>query len=302
LIATYKFPNLDYLQEDADCFTDWVNSTNASKDEMNTQVKNWKQFGKTNDIDGQTACVQKVKAIQTAAGNGLTYNYDLLHVLLNSYKSMNAFAEIAAMLAPVVKGSASGNIYLQQQLALAYNKLNQREEAEQLLLAITDKFGADPETNGLLGAVYKGMMDDNKNDEVLYPVYYKKAVEAYLAGFEADPRDFYPGINALTLMFYSDTQDERFNKFMPLVTYAVERLLNTKTKDYWTQATALELAVLDMNAAKAKEYLASALFCNPDGWMKKTTADNLQKIYNKAATIKSKDDISWLPDIIKRLR
>ena len=301
LITAYKFPNLDYLQEDAASFTDWVKSTNASKEELSAQVKNWKQSYKENNTDAQKDCIQKVKAIEIAEGNGLKYNYDLMHVLLDSYKSMGAFTEITSMLAPVVNSSVTGNVFLQQQLALAYNKIKQREDAEKILLSIIDKYGNDPETNGLLGAVYKGMMDDNKNDDLMHQEYLAKAVEAYLGGFEADPRDYYPGINALTLMFLSEQPDERFNKFIPLVTYAAERQLAGKTKDYWVQATALELAVLDMNAAKAKQYLAAAIFCNPDGWMKTTTAGNLQKIYDKAILTKNKDDIPWLPDVIKRL-
>ncbi len=301
LITTYKFPNLDYLQEDAASFTDWVKSTNASKDELGAQVKNWKQAGKENNADGQKDAVQKVKAIEIAEGSGLKYNYDLLHVLLDSYKSMGAFAEIARMLSPVVNGAVTENVFLQQQLAFAYNKIKQREDAEKILLAIIDKYGTDSETNGLLGAVYKGMMDDNITDDLLHQEYLTKAADSYLAGFEADPRNFYPGINALTLMFLSEQADARFNRFMPVVTYAAERQLASKTKDYWVQATMLELAVLDLDAAKAKQYLGGALFCNPDGWMKTTTAGNLQKIYDKAILTKSKEDMAWLQETIKRL-
>ena len=247
LITNYKFPNLDYLQEDADCFTDWVKSTNASKEELANQVKNWKQSGKEKNAAAQKQCIQNVKAIEIAEGNNLKYKYDLLYMLLKTYRSMGAFPEIKSMLEPVVKGASQENTYLQQQLAMAYHKSGQSEDAEQILLSIINKYGADPETNGLLGAVYKGMMDANKNDDLLQQEYLRKAVETYLDGFEADPRDFYPGINALTLMFLGGEPDERFNKFMPLVTYAVERLLASKAKDYWVQATALELAALAMN-------------------------------------------------------
>jgi hypothetical protein len=301
LITNYKFPDLDYLQEDANCFADWVKSINTSKDQLNAEVKNWKQFGKDKNTAAQLQCIQNVKAIETAEGNNLKSSFDILYVLLRSYRSMGAFREIANMLEPVVKGVSQDNIYLQQQLAMAYYKSGRSEEAEQILLSIINKYGAEPETNGLLGSVYKGMMDANINDDLLQQEYLKKAIEAYLDGFEADPRYFYPGINALTLMFLGDVPDDRFNKFMPLVTYAVERLLSAKEKDYWVQATALELAVLDMNAAKAKGQLAASLFCNPDDWMKATTAGNLQKIYNKAILAKSSNDLAWLSDMIKRL-
>ncbi len=301
LIAKYRFPDLDYLEEEADCFADWVKSANESKSQMAAEVKNWKQFDKEKNATAQEQCIQNVKAIELAESKNLTSNYDLLYVLLKNYRSMGAFAEIARMLEPVVSGASQDNIYLQQQLAMAYYKSGKLEEAEQLLLTVINKYGADPETNGLLGSVYKGMMDLNTTDDLLHHEYLRKAVETYLNGFESDPRYFYPGINALTLMFLGDLHDPRFDKFMPLVMYAVERLLPSKGKDYWVQATALELAVLDMNAGKARDYLASALFCNPDEWMKETTQRNLQKIYAKAIETKKAEDLAWLLAIVNRL-
>ena len=87
-------------------------------------------------------------------------------------------------------------------MAFAYNKIGKRNEAEAILKPITDQYGADPETNGLLGAAYKGLMDDNKNDPDLSAEYHRQAVDAYIDGFESDPRNYYPGINALTLMYF----------------------------------------------------------------------------------------------------
>ena len=301
LIPNYKFPDLDYLQQDADSFTDWVKSTNESKNELLAHLKDWRQFEKENNAAGKQACIEKVKATEEAEGKNLKYKYDLLYVLLRVYKSMGAFKEIVHLLKPVIDGPPQDNIYLQQQLAMAYYKSGQSEEAEQRLLAIIEMYGAEPETNGLLGSVYKGMMDINKNDDLLCQQYRARAIDTYLDGFEADPRYFYPGINALTLMFLSDEADPRFIKFLPLVSYAVERLLSSKQKDYWVQATALELAALAMDPINARKQLASTLFCNPDGWMKTTTARNLQKLYDKAITLKSRDDLSWLMEIIGRL-
>ena len=301
LIPKYKYPDLDYLQEDADCFNDWVKSTNASKEELLNQLKQWRQFEKQQNTVAQDQCLEKVKAIHAAEGVALNVKYDLLYVLLRTYRGMEAFADIARMLEPVIKGPSQDNIFLYQQLAMAYYKTNRPEDAEQLLLPLIDKYGADPETNGMLGSVYKKMMDDNNADDLLHEQYQQKAIEAYLDGFESDPRYFYPGINALTLMFLGKEPDERFTKFMPIVSYAVERMLPAKEKDYWVQATALELAVLEMNAAKAKKHLGAALVCNPDGWMKESTQRNLQKIFDKVKTTAAGSGPAWLTEIIARL-
>jgi len=297
LITNYKFPDLNSLQKDAEAFTDWVNKFQTSKSELDSLVKEWKK----SDSIRKMEIVDKVKQIELAAGAGLGYNYELLHALLDTYKSMSAFKEISGMLKPVVNTTAKNNIFLRQQLALALNKINQRDDAEKILTSITDQYGPDPETNGLLGAVYKGLMDDNKSDELMMEEYRTKAIEAYLSGFESDPRDYYPGINALTLMYFNDTADERFNKFLPLVSYAVERQLPIKPKDYWVQATALELATLETNEVKSNKYLASSLACNPADWMKESTASNLKKIYDKAVVSSGEEKLKWLGGVIGRL-
>ncbi len=301
LIKNFRFPELDYLQADADSFTEWVNKTQAVKKNLEALSGEWRKYDKEKNTTGKQEVVENIKQLQSNAGDGLHYDYDLLYAFLNAYKSAGAFGEVTLLLKPVVDTTAKGNIYLQQQLALAYNKIKEREEAERLLTAIIDQYGPDPETNGLLGAVYKGMMDDNENDKGMHQEYRSQAIATYLAGFEADPRDYYPGVNALTLMYLSDATDERFHKFMPLVKYAVERQLPTKKKDYWVQATALELAVLRMNEVKANKYLTSSLFCKPDKWQKGTTAANLEKIYIKARSTDNTTDLKWLQDIIQKL-
>lgn len=302
LITSYKFPELDYLQQDADAFTEWVNRTKAVKQELEELVRVWQKLEKSNDTAAQQEVLYKVRQLEANAGDGLRYDYDLLYSFLNTYKSISAFKEITALLKPVVDTTAKGNIYLRQQLALAYNKVKQREEAEKILTEIIEQYGPDPETNGLLGAVYKGLMDDHREDELMCREYRTQAIGAYLAGFEADPRDYYPGVNALTLMYFDGAPVERFHKFLPLVAYAVERQLQTKKKDYWVQATALELAALEMDEIKAKKQLSASLFCRPDKWMRKTTASNLEKIYNKSVQTNADPNLVWLSDAIQKLK
>lgn len=103
-------------------------------------------------------------------------------------------------------------------------------------------------------------------------------------------------------MYFNDDSDERFRKFLPLVDYAVERQLPTKKKDYWVQATALELAVLQMDEVRAKKYLASSLTCKPAHWMKDSTANNLEKIYSTAIKRDNEADLKWIFTIAEKLK
>lgn len=308
LIPGYKFPELNYLQQDADSFVQRAVAVKGQKEELLKLVNEWKALGKMKPATeeeknkvktDQQQIVDNIKAIASAPG--LQYNYDLLYALVAAYKSISAFKEITEMLKPLVDGALSDNIFIKQQLGLAYNKIRRRDEAEAILKTVTDKYGPDPETNGLLGAVYKGFMDDNKDDEGLLDAYRNNAIDAYVEGFEADPRDYYPGINALTLMFFSNEPDERFSKYYPLVSYATERALRTKAKDYWAQATALELSALGSNEKDATKYYNASLICRPDDWMKETTAKNLKKIYDKASKENNGEGLDWLKNIAVKL-
>ncbi|MEO6893922.1 MAG: TRAFs-binding domain-containing protein [Ginsengibacter sp.] len=309
LIQQYKFPDLNYLQKDADAFADKVIELKDQKQTLVDWVKQWKALDKTKSTDAtdedknkiqndQRAIVDSIVKIEKNEGDGLQYKYDLLYSIVDAYKCVNAFKEICAMLEPLVDGRYNENIYLKQQLGLAYNKTGNREDAEAILKTITDKYGPDPETTGLLGAVYKGLMDDNKNDADVSAVYRSQAVDTYVAGFESDPRDYYPGINAITLMYLGDVKDPRFDKFLPIVTYAIERQQKLKPNDYWTQASALEIAVLAFNEADARKYFAVAKTCNPEDWMKESTAGNLRKIYDKAIKTSDEQSLQWLKNIL----
>ena len=310
LITGYKFPDLDYLEQDATSFAQRAVEEKRQKEALQILVKEWKELGKAKTQTeeekskvkaDQQKIIDSIQAVETSASPGLQYNYDLLYALVAAYKSVNAFTSITLMLKPLVDGVLNDNVFIKQQLGLAYNKIGKREESETILKTITDKYGPDPETNGLLGAVYKGWMDDNKDDEGLAAAYRSHAIDAYVEGFEADPRDYYPGINALTLMFFSEETDDRFSKFFPLVSYATERALRTKAKDYWAQATALELAALGMNEKDATKYYNASLICKPDDWMKETTAKNLKKVYDKAAKENHGKGFEWLKGIAEKL-
>jgi hypothetical protein len=70
-----------------------------------------------------------------------------------------------------------------------------------VLKDVIAEFGPSSETDGLLGRIYK---DRWKTAEAEWRpearALLKNAIDMYLAGFEADWRDAYPGVNAITLM------------------------------------------------------------------------------------------------------
>ena len=122
-----------------------------------------------------------------------------------------------------------------------------------------------------------------------------QAVEAYLKGFEADWRDAYPGVNAVTLMEIKDPPDPRRARLIPIVSYAVERRIASGKPDYWDHATLLELAVLANEQQKAEVALADALAAVREAWEPETTARNLRLI--REARERRKELIPWTSDV-----
>lgn len=169
---------------------------------------------------------------------------------------------------------------VQEQLALALNRNGQGDEAEHVLLQLIEKRGPHPETYGILGRVYKDRYDvaNQRGDTYLARGYLEKAIDAYLRGFEADWRDAYPGVNAVTLMEIKEPPDPRREKLIPVVTYAVERKIASGRPDYWDHATLLELAVLAKDEARAGVLLCDAVASVREPWEPETTVRNLRLI------------------------
>ena len=168
---------------------------------------------------------------------------------------------------------------VQEQLGFALNRLGRRDEAERVLVQVLDLHGPSSETLGLLGRVYKDRWEEaQKAGRPEAVKYLDMAIDAYRRGFEADWRDHYPGINAVTLMELKDTVDPEQAKILPVVRYSVERRIAAQQADYWDWATLLELTVLLRDQAGADSAVTGALALMRDAWEGQTTARNLRLI------------------------
>src|SRR5829696_4946187 len=167
------------------------------------------------------------------------------------------------------------------------------EEAEKVLLDLIKKRGPSSETYGILGRVYKDRWEAayKRGDELLAAGLLDHAINTYLAGFEADWRDAYPGVNAVTLMEVREPPDARRELLLPVVAYAVERRIASGAPDYWDYATRLELAVLANDPQAANDALDSAFALVREPWEPETTAGNLALI-RKARAARG-ESVAW---------
>lgn len=215
-----------------------------------------------------------------------------LFLSYRAVKDWQGMVELADKMAPPLKQT----ILVQEQLGFALNRLQLHKESERILIEIIDTHGPSSETNGILGRIYKDQWAKAKeNGSPAASAYLKKAIDAYLQGFEADWRDAYPGINAVTLMECSDPPDPRRIELIPVVAYSVKRRLACKNSDYWDHATELEVRILSQEAEKAQAALGMALASIRETWEPETTANNIRMIRN--ARENRGTDCAWIKDI-----
>ncbi|MFP4343026.1 MAG: TRAFs-binding domain-containing protein [Cyclobacteriaceae bacterium] len=199
----------------------------------------------------------------------------LVDIML-TYRSLGAYEQMIAFIRSVPV-HVQQTVMVQEQLGFALNRVKKHDEAIEVLEKVVEKSGPSSETYGIMGRVYKDLFDKARQEDNAFQAegYLDKALETYLKGFEADWRDAYPGVNALTLLELKGDK-EQIQQLAPVVEYAVQRKLASRKPDYWDYATLLEIAVIENDAEKAKAQLRKALSCSIEGdWMFDTTIKNL---------------------------
>ncbi len=222
--------------------------------------------------------VAALDAIRTELGEIGTVESGVVIDLFLSYRAASAWdrmIDLCQAMDPVLRNS----VMAREQYAMALNRAGRGSEAETILRELIDERGASSETYGLLGRVYKDRWEAAKDAEDLAaPAWAEAAIAAYVKGFEADWRDAYPGVNAVTVIALTDPEDARITQLAPVVRYAVERRIARGGADYWDYATLVELAVIAGELGEATKFLPNALAKIGEPWMAETTAHNLSLI------------------------
>jgi len=205
--------------------------------------------------------------------------------LLLAYRDVSDWAamdKLVADLPPVAQRTA----LVREQHALALNRLGRGDEAVVILEALSDERGQSSETLGILGRVHKDRWKSAHAEgrTAAADGHLRRAIDAYLSGFESDWRDAYPGINAVTLMALADPPDERRHAIAPVVMYSAQRRIASGSADYWDHATVLEAAVHADDEAVGRRALGDAIATDPKGWQLESTVANLTEIITAGAT------------------
>ena len=240
--------------------------------------------------------LSELKKIEQELGDIKNVEGGVVIDLFLSYRAVKAWQEMIDLVKKMPPPLAS-TVMVQEQIALAMNRAGKGDEAERILLDLINRRGPSSETYGILGRVYKDRWEAalKKGEHILARGLLDKAIDAYLKGFEADWRDAYPGVNAVTLMELKDPPDPRCEQIIPIVQYTVERKIATGKPDYWDYATLLELAVLAKDEEKAMKSLTDALAEIREVWEPETTTRELSFI--RKARERRNDKVLWVSKI-----
>jgi tetratricopeptide (TPR) repeat protein len=198
--------------------------------------------------------------------------------LLLSYRAAGAWDDMIRLVESIPE-PVRRTLLVREQYGFALNRAGRSAEAEQVLLDLVAGHGPSSETYALLGRVYKDRWDKERAGSVLKARgHLDKAIGAYLRGFEADWRDAYPGVNAVTLMEIREPGGEEQRSLVPVVAYANRRRIASGAPDYWDHATRLELAVIGGNREEAMAGAIAALAAVREPWEPASTANNLSLI------------------------
>src|SRR5882672_4525239 len=244
--------------------------------------------------------VHEMEGIEKDLGSFDMIEVGVLVDLFLSYRAVGAWGSMLNLYdrMPV---SLKRTVMVREQYGLALNRVGRWRQAVEVLEQVNAEQGPSSETLGILGRVYKDLWVKADN-ESLAQGYLRKAIDSYVRGFEADWRDAYPGINAVTLLDIEGSPGSENHKaeLLPVVTFAVKQRLKFAKPDYWDYATLLELAVLRSDEDEARRPLSDALSHIREEWEPKSTANNLALIQN--ARKKRGLDQAWLDDIVSALR
>jgi hypothetical protein len=231
----------------------------------------------------------------------VTQVYTALMGVFLGYREKKAYKRMVALFEQFPKELKQTPV-AREQYALALNRLAEQsdkkgdsrvaEDLRKRALAALDAVDAEAvtsETYGIRGRIYKGWHDAltgsaNQQDHARADAMLQKAIETYEAGFRNNIRDYYPGVNAVTLRLLRGAKAdvESLRTLIPVVRYSVAVAPVPKNNEemYWQTATKLELATADRDWSAAVQYKKDLLGLNVQRWMLETTVENLKRQQN----------------------
>ncbi len=298
-----KFPGIDLPHESTETFRDRALHINAIRIKLEQARRN----------PSKTTALSDIKEIERSIGDFSIAPAELLVDLLLSYRDVASekFREPYDDMIRIVDlfpASIREIVTVQEQLAFALNRRNENDDRDRaigILEELIKEHGESPETCGILGRVFKDLYKDAKKEgnSAKARTALDEAIACYTKGFMEDPRDYYPGVNALTLLFEKggDKADAAIKELYPLVKFAVGRRGGLASNDYWDIATVLEVSALGKDWDIANAAADRLLLKGKSTWNFETTINNLKLIQARFKENGDKEAAEELSLIVKKM-
>jgi tetratricopeptide (TPR) repeat protein len=265
-----KFPGIDLPEEVTETFKDRIRLAEEFREML--------AAARAQPLREEREALLKIRR---DLGDLKTIQRSVLIELMSSFRDAEAFEELIALYNSF-PGSLKEYVVAKQQFALALNRRNKpgdREKALTILDELLKSRGPDSETLGIKGRIHKDTYKEAAQAKKITAIAaLDDAISAYTRGFEADPRDYYPGVNAINLLIQKGDAEalKEVGRLLPLVSFAVARRGGASSSDYWDLATVLELACIGEDWAMANLVLPKAILAAADSFKTATTIGNLR--------------------------
>jgi tetratricopeptide (TPR) repeat protein len=288
-----KFPGIDLPDQVTETFKDRIRQAEEFRELLSS--------ARAQPLREEREALLKIRR---ELGDLKTVQRSVLIELMSSFRDAEAFEELVELYnnfpAPLKE-----YVIVKQQFALALNRRNQSDDREKALRILDEMLknrGADSETLGIKGRIHKDIYKESAQaGRITAAAALDDAIDAYTKGFESDPRDYYPGVNAINLLTQKGDAEalKEVERLLPLVNFAVARRGGASSSDYWDLATVLELACIGEDWATANRVLPKAILAATDSFKTATTLGNLRLL--KQARERAGREVTELDGILNEL-
>ncbi len=169
-----------------------------------------------------------------------------------------------------------------RQKGLLLGRLKKHEEAKEWMKAVLEDHPNDAESWALLGRIEKEAWtlrwresskppEKMREDALSEEAFLQEAIDAYVNGFSKDPRNYYAGINAATLLALKQAlrNEDKTDEQIALeggILWAVQSAHTENSKDYWTCVTLGDLNLLCADKTKIERHYRTAVAAAQGDW------------------------------------
>ena len=288
-----KFPGIDLPEAVTEAFKDRIRQAEEFREILSA--------ARAKPVGERREALLKIRS---DLGDLKTVQRSVLIELMSSFRDVEAFEELVELY-DSFPSPVQEYVIVKQQFALALNRRNQpddREKALRILDELLKDRGHDSETLGIKGRIHKDTYKEaEQTGRITAAAALDNAIDAYTKGFEADPRDYYPGVNAINLLMQKDDTEalKEVARLLPLVSFAVERRGGANSGNYWDLATVLELACIGDDWATVNRVLPKVILAATNSFETATTLANLRLL--KKALERTAREVAKLDGILDEL-